>query len=159
MCTRDPHWPSGDLRQDCNARLVSTGEDVTLPVVCFAIQLFGQVLFFAFPARYLLVENNNVAPIVVGAIIGMCSLVFFSCACLTDPGVIPPAETAPYLSHEVRPPRTQHVLTSHGKFTLKYCDVCNIYRPQRAEHCPTCKNCILKFDHRRLMSAFRASLN
>ena len=30
---------------------------------------------------------------------------------------------------------------------FRYCDSCNIYRPQRTIHCYGCNNCILELDH------------
>lgn len=159
MCTRDVHWQSGDLRQDCNARCIATGDSIFPPILCLGLQATGMGLFFAFPARYLLVVEDNAAPITLGAVLSALCLALFLCACFTDPGVLPPAEVAPYLIHESRPPRTQNILTSQGKCTLKYCDVCNIYRPPRAEHCPTCKNCVLKFDHRTFLLFVRIKID
>ena len=150
MYADDGIWHAGDLRQSCNARIVSTGSNLITPIMCIGIQLFGLALFFAFPARYLFVERNSVAAIVVGAILGGLSLCMYLAAWGTDPGVVPPAEIPPYMSHELRPPRIQNVVTSNGTCVLKYCDNCHIYRPPRAEHCPQCKNCILKYDHRTL---------
>jgi len=151
MCSVDPDWPNGVLNRNCNGRLVSTGGSVGPTLVALAMQLLGIALFFAFPARYLLEVESNPAAIVLGAILAFISLSCFAITALIDPGVIPPAEMPLYQMKESRPPRTQHVMTSQGRCTLRYCDACNIFRPPRVEHCPTCRNCILKYDHRELI--------
>lgn len=148
MCVTDPKWQPGDLRQACNGRFAATGTSLGPPVAAVILILFGCSLFFAFPARYLLWEMNDPAAMVLGAILGFVSLSSFLITATTDPGVIPPATPGPYMIHEMRPLRTQNALTNQGRVTLKYCDMCNIYRPPRAEHCPHCRNCVLKFDHR-----------
>jgi len=150
MCSIDRTWHNGELKQNCNARIVSTGTSIYPPLIALVLQFIGIALFFAFPARYLYQDHDSVAAIVIGAIFSAMFLFCFVATALTDPGVVPAAKTRLYEMSESRPPRTQNILTSEGKCTLKYCDICNIFRPRRVEHCPTCGNCIMKFDHRKL---------
>jgi hypothetical protein len=149
MCTRGEDWAHHEIKHNCGARIVSTGESDSQRYACIILQLLGAALFYAFPARYLLNERNSAAVLVLGAILNAISLYSFLKASFTDPGIVPAADKPPYLVAEWRPPRTVNLIASRGKATLKYCDACNIYRPPRTEHCPTCQNCILRYDHRK----------
>jgi palmitoyltransferase ZDHHC9/14/18 len=149
MCSVDHTWQDSDLKQNCNGRIVSTGSSLVPPMITLCMQLLGMSLFFAFPAKYLYSQYQNVAPIVLGVILSLASLLCFFGTSFRDPGVLPPAISPLYQISDMRPPRTQNIVSSQGNTVLRYCDVCNIFRPPRVEHCPTCKNCISKFDHRK----------
>ncbi|GAA5863523.1 hypothetical protein JCM8547_007274 [Rhodosporidiobolus lusitaniae] len=45
---------------------------------------------------------------------------------------------------EVRRPKTMQV-KSDG--TARFCRKCNVFKPDRAHHCSSCKRCVLKMDH------------
>ncbi|ORX93511.1 zf-DHHC-domain-containing protein [Basidiobolus meristosporus CBS 931.73] len=34
-----------------------------------------------------------------------------------------------------------------GSFKAKYCNSCNVMKPERCHHCSACDRCILKMDH------------
>jgi len=48
---------------------------------------------------------------------------------------------------DMLPPLYQNVWINDTLITLKYCFTCKMYRPPRASHCPTCNNCVERFDH------------
>nr|XP_027060840.1 probable protein S-acyltransferase 1 [Coffea arabica] len=71
------------------------------------------------------------------------SLVFVS---TIDPGIIPRNDLGTIDAGKRR--RRSRVVVINGiEVKLKYCNICNIYRPPRTCHCATCNNCIQQFDH------------
>lgn len=59
----------------------------------------------------------------------------------TDPGILPRDER----SLTEADGRRVDLEGIEGR--LKYCRICNIYRPPRSRHCVVCDNCVEKFDH------------
>ncbi|KAL3509764.1 hypothetical protein ACH5RR_029165 [Cinchona calisaya] len=71
---------------------------------------------------------------------------------IIDPGIIPrnyqnsSVELSTNSNNTNR--RRYRVITINGiEVKLKYCRICNIYRPPRSCHCAVCNNCIERFDH------------
>ncbi|XP_027171939.1 protein S-acyltransferase 8-like [Coffea eugenioides] len=71
------------------------------------------------------------------------SLVFVS---TIDPGIIP-RNNLGTIDAGKRRRRSRVVVINGIEVKLKYCNICNIYRPPRTCHCATCSNCIQQFDH------------
>ena len=149
MCSLDKDWPGGDLKHSCNGKLVSTGKSLAPPLTTLTLLVIGIVLFFSFPATYFYKEKHSSAAVILGSIFCILILYCFFKAAFTDPGIIPKPMKEIYDSRSMRPQKTLVVLSSIGRRKLIYCDICNIYRPPRAEHCTVCDNCVLKFDHRK----------
>jgi palmitoyltransferase ZDHHC9/14/18 len=70
----------------------------------------------------------------------------------TDPGIIPRTpkkekgeKDDPFFKYS--PPQYKQVVVLESKFSVRWCDTCNMYRPPRAVHCSICDNCVYRFDH------------
>lgn len=128
--------------------LVSTGPDVGPPIAAVFAQVAGLALYFAFPSRYFAQRSNpQIAPIVLGAIVGSIQLICFARAATTDPGLLPRAKRRLYLSETMLLPKTQRVRTSAGVVTLRWCARCAIFQPPGCQHCPICNCCVRGYDH------------
>lgn len=65
-----------------------------------------------------------------------------------DPGIIPRNDESPSPeSTQNGRVRSKRVFVNGLELKLKYCRICNIYRPARSCHCIVCDNCVDKFDH------------
>ncbi len=135
----------GDVNVACDGRLASTGSSGYFALITLTMILLGIALFLAFPGTFFL--SKQPVPFILGLVIGLVMVCTFLLTAYTDPGILPRAQRSLYLFNELRPPRTQHIQAAGGRSTLKFCDQCDIFRPPRAEHCPSCGNCVLKFDH------------
>ncbi|CDP10808.1 unnamed protein product [Coffea canephora] len=94
----------------------------------------------------------NPAIIVTSSILTTIVLVNLVFVSTIDPGIIPRNDQ--YSSVELgtidaskRRWRSRVVVINGMEVKLKYCNICNIYRPPRTCHCATCNNCIQQFDH------------
>ncbi|KAK3521949.1 hypothetical protein QTP70_020052, partial [Hemibagrus guttatus] len=43
--------------------------------------------------------------------------------------------------------RSLTIYTRTGSSTIRYCDRCQVIKPDRCHHCFTCDKCVLKMDH------------
>lgn len=65
-----------------------------------------------------------------------------------DPGIIPRNnESLSTESTRNGRIRSKRVIINEVALKLKYCRICNIYRPPRSCHCVICDNCVERFDH------------
>jgi len=158
-----PHGIGGELTTCCRARYVSSGASFAPFALSLLMLCTGIVLFFAFPSLAFARNAQQYGPVVLGAIMGALSLLFFVLAASTDPGLLPRARTHLYNPRTInaeylRPPRTQSIMTARERISLKYCDVCRIFRPPRTNHCVVCGNCVVGYDHHCALRA-RAKAN
>jgi len=70
----------------------------------------------------------------------------------SDPGIITRAPQPnkkesddPFFA--VAPPQFKQVKVKDVRFSVKWCETCNLYRPPRAVHCSYCSNCVHRWDH------------
>ncbi|CAI8045349.1 Palmitoyltransferase ZDHHC9 [Geodia barretti] len=154
----------GNNRFWCCGALMSSRQ-VSILIFCAIIIVVVSALFFAFDARFLVV---NVEPLGVGVIfpvLGVLGLYFsmsflFKTGCI-DSGILPralpdeiaymqsqgdeePAGSGRTLGAPARYKTVQHM---GQKVKLKWCVTCNLWRPPRASHCGLCNNCYENFDH------------
>jgi palmitoyltransferase ZDHHC2/15/20 len=52
-----------------------------------------------------------------------------------------------YYLEQIVTTRRLPIVTRDGNGCYRVCSICNIIKPDRAHHCSTCKQCILKMDH------------
>jgi palmitoyltransferase ZDHHC9/14/18 len=125
----------------CNGYFVAGSNPKAFVITLFLIAV-PSALFLAFPAVDL-IDRLSVAIIIIGAILTASTLIFLCLTSLTDPGILPRLPPKP----TYYPPRSQALVTNNSVYSLKYCDVCALYRPPRTVHCRLCNNCVEVFDH------------
>ncbi|OVA11484.1 zinc finger protein [Macleaya cordata] len=64
-----------------------------------------------------------------------------------DPGIIPRNMTSTINRIQFVRIKSMRLVINGVKVKLKFCRICNIYRPPRSCHCAICDNCVQKFDH------------
>ncbi|XP_072329571.1 palmitoyltransferase ZDHHC5-B-like isoform X1 [Scyliorhinus torazame] len=113
-------------------------------MVCFTtcMILGGSSLFFTFPCAFLAVKVSLAIPIAAGILFFLCFTSFIVTSFM-DPGIL---QQGSHISmHERLDPK---VVKVNGKiFCLKWCRVCQFYRPPRCSHCRLCNVCVEDFDH------------
>ncbi|XP_078420160.1 palmitoyltransferase ZDHHC19-like isoform X3 [Cetorhinus maximus] len=113
-------------------------------MVCFTtcMILGGSSLFFTFPCAFLAVKVSLAFPIAAGILFILCFTSFIITSFM-DPGIL---QQGSHISmHESLDPK---VVKVNGKiFCLKWCRVCQFYRPPRCSHCRLCNVCVEDFDH------------
>ncbi|GFP79572.1 probable protein s-acyltransferase 7 [Phtheirospermum japonicum] len=79
------------------------------------------------------------------SVVIICSavLVNLGTVSMTDPGIIPRNDRSSLIDRSMR----KTVDINGIEVRLKYCSICNIYRPPRTRHCVVCDNCVERFDH------------
>nr|CAD1840981.1 unnamed protein product [Ananas comosus var. bracteatus] len=86
---------------------------------------------------------------IVSMILALIVIVTLVLAGTKDPGIIPRNEK-PELEEvgtSVSRSRSRRISINGVQIKLKYCRICNIFRPPRSCHCTVCDNCVEKFDH------------
>ncbi|XP_078420164.1 uncharacterized protein LOC144693884 isoform X7 [Cetorhinus maximus] len=108
-------------------------------MVCFTtcMILGGSSLFFTFPCAFLAVKVSLAFPIAAGILFILCFTSFIITSFM-DPGIL---QQGSHISmHESLDPK---VVKVNGKiFCLKWCRVCQFYRPPRCSHCRLCNVCV-----------------
>ncbi|KAK7203679.1 palmitoyltransferase erf2 [Myxozyma melibiosi] len=141
----------GNARFFLGGRLqTSVGPPTNLLAVVAIVVPVG--LYFGFCAPRIWHRLSPAIPILVAYLLVLSLSSLFKLT--SDPGVLPrgihaedehPAseqETVVYI-----PYRTNDPLAPTIDLAVKYCTVCNIWRPARASHCRTCDCCIDRLDH------------
>lgn len=68
-----------------------------------------------------------------------------------DPGIIPrnidQESSVKVVDGDNMIRRSKKVIINGIEMKLKYCRICNIFRPLRSCHCAICDNCVERFDH------------
>ncbi|KAF3330076.1 putative protein S-acyltransferase 7 [Carex littledalei] len=71
-----------------------------------------------------------------------------------DPGIIPRNQNTQLMetgtsaqSKSTSRSRSRRVNVNGIEIKVKYCRICEIFRPPRSSHCAVCDNCVDKFDH------------
>ncbi|KAL9184656.1 hypothetical protein ACHAXT_012626 [Thalassiosira profunda] len=105
------------------------------PICCFGLLTIGTI-FFA-PRAYHNVGPISAATCLVFYIVGVVSLLIVACS---DPGVVQP-EAGGKNGYAGLP---SNVSAGRG---WRYCDMCSVYQPPGAVHCPECNVCIEGYDH------------
>lgn len=165
MTRRNYQLFQGNNRFYCCGRCVSANQ-IGIMVFCIIVMVIVSALYFAFDARFLLL---NIHPIGIGVIFYVIAFLglFYSVSFIlktgcTDPGIIPrarpdeidymislgdvdPTNTAK--GYVGAPARYKTVTVKGQQVKLKWCATCQIWRPPRASHCGLCNNCYEKFDH------------
>eukprot|EP01120_Amphizonella_sp_Union-15-10_P016372 TRINITY_DN8615_c1_g1_i2.p1 TRINITY_DN8615_c1_g1~~TRINITY_DN8615_c1_g1_i2.p1 ORF type:complete len:300 (+),score=5.43 TRINITY_DN8615_c1_g1_i2:85-984(+) len=142
-------WPSSN-KFYCGGRLLS-GPDrrrffytffaILIPTIAFMAAV-GPPLVIHIPYGYVL--------LIIEGLLSIQSLILLFITGFSDPGILPRASApavSPFHWEDVRPATKKEFKCKGFKVVSKYCDTCHIYRPPRASHCPTCNNCVLRFDH------------
>ncbi|XP_055823209.1 probable protein S-acyltransferase 6 [Solanum dulcamara] len=114
-----------------------------LTIVCISL---SSLVFSVYVAKYLSKNSNIINSFcVLLTLIVFANLIMVS---VIDPEIIPRNDESPSPeSTQNGRVRSKRVFVNGLELKLKYCRICNIYRPARSCHCIVCDNCVDKFDH------------
>jgi len=69
---------------------------------------------------------------------------------LVERGLVPindPDAMKKLRSYLRRHPLVERKKNLHGKFGVRFCRRCKLYKPDRSHHCSVCQSCVLRMDH------------
>ncbi|CAD8158738.1 unnamed protein product [Paramecium octaurelia] len=142
----------------CNGKIFTGSENHKL-IASVSFITIPSILFYIFMSPEFAKTGQN-GYTVVFVLIQITIYVFLSITVCMDPGIIPKIRPEYEMNEELLevPQKYSKVdyrfimdskmftIKAH-QFKLKYCATCAIYRPARASHCPSCDNCVVRFDH------------
>lgn len=140
----------GGRLQNTRDRPVSAGTAILV--------ILPTILFFVFEASYLWHHISPALPIFYAYFFFLCFSSFLH-ASFTDPGILPrnlhprPKEKDDDPLKIVETPMDWTLIRSFASDSgamdvpVKYCTVCDIWRPPRAHHCRVCDSCVDTQDH------------
>jgi len=157
---------SGDKPEDSDPDLVCCSAiECLMPNLCaWCLILTPCTLYFVFVLPHLCQQGVYAQPAAV-LMVFLMTTGFLLAACCSDPGIIPRREvilatkSAEILEERLgydalasqyakggssEGPSLPQDLTRRG---FRWCRTCHIVRPPRASHCPTCDNCVMRYDH------------
>lgn len=92
--------------------------------------------------------GNQYSTVIISSILTVIVFINLGMVSTMDPGIIPRNQDDSSSVETGDEKRSNRVVIINGmEVKLKYCKVCNIYRPPRSSHCLVCDNCVEKFDH------------
>ena len=155
----DKNWQhfTGNTVFCWGGRLQNT-RDRPVSVGTALLVIVPSVLFFVFEAPYLWYNISPALPIVYAYLFYLCFSSFLH-ASFTDPGILPrnlhprPREKDDDPLKVVETPMDWTLIRSFASDSgamdvpVKYCTVCDIWRPPRAHHCRVCDSCVDTQDH------------
>ncbi len=136
-----------------------------LPVVVtfMLINVPCSLLHIGSTVPHYLQEKQTVIPIGLVTILQLLSTFFMLRSAATEPGILPKFKSPDMFQldpHAVHFKMKNNILLKKNMRlfyfvsnkgtalkSMRYCNVCNIYRPLRASHCYECQNCVHTFDH------------
>ena len=127
---------SGNNTICCNRHLLGGSDHGTF--ICTFLCMWGPSIPYYILLFTIYINNNIILGIIwfILSIISAIITLYFLFRChFTDPGIIP------------RNNKNNTKLIGPLNQNDRWCNTCNIIRPQRAKHCSTCNNCVLEFDH------------
>ncbi|CAD8052290.1 unnamed protein product [Paramecium sonneborni] len=138
---------------------IFTGSENHKLLASFSFITIPSILFYIFMSPEF-AKNDQNGYTVVFVIIQITIYVFLSITVCMDPGIIPKIRSEYEMDEELLKVPQKYAKTDYRfivdskmfiikahQFKLKYCATCAIYRPARASHCPSCDNCVVRFDH------------
>ncbi|CAD8134234.1 unnamed protein product [Paramecium pentaurelia] len=142
----------------CNGKLLTVSENHKL-LASVSFITIPSFLFYIFMSPEFAKSGQNGYTIVF-VLIQITIYVFLWFAVCLDPGIIPNIRPEYEMNEELLDVPQKYskidyrfimdlkmfIIKAH-QFKLKYCSTCAIYRPVRASHCPSCDNCVVRFDH------------
>jgi hypothetical protein len=67
---------------------------------------------------------------------------------LTDPGTVPPGWTPEGAEVDLEMAKSRReTIRRDFRIKIRYCSICQHYKPPRTHHCKICNRCVLKMDH------------
>mmetsp|Transcript_17071 Transcript_17071/g.19168 ORF Transcript_17071/g.19168 Transcript_17071/m.19168 type:complete len:365 (+) Transcript_17071:359-1453(+) len=138
-------WPGRNIFY-CRGVLISGPKSDRVANAFAWLAIIGtQALFIAFAAPFLWNSDGQAIPIVSSALF-LSTVVFMLLTQFSDPGIIPRRKVFA-LNGSVPEKFSSEVVIRTPDHGLKYCNTCQIYRPERTSHCRDCDNCVEVFDH------------
>ncbi|CAD8136518.1 unnamed protein product [Paramecium pentaurelia] len=142
----------------CNGKIFTGSENHKL-LASVSFITIPSILFYIFMSPEF-AKNGQNGYTVVFVIIQLTIYVLLSITVCMDPGIIPKIRPDYEMQEELLKVPQKYskldyrfivdskmfIINAH-QFKLKYCSTCAIYRPARASHCPSCDNCVVRFDH------------
>jgi hypothetical protein len=117
--------------------------------VAWVLLLSTTSIFFVFLAQWYVSMYSIWIPIGEG-IVTIIVVANFTLATFMDPGIIPkgrPTSEDDDNEEDLRAPLYKTVEVRGITVRMKWCVICQFYRPPRCSHCYVCNNCIETFDH------------
>jgi len=159
-------WPSKNRFYFQGRLMTGPKSDRKSNIIAWSFLLVISILFFAFGWSFLLGEVTLILPL-SSVFLFICTVLFFFMTSFTDPGIIPrkqiselcgnngsPLQTSVRKEGSQQSQNTSYQLTldstkkrSISKYnSSKFCQVCNIVKPNKTTHCNDCDNCVEGFE-------------
>lgn len=138
---RNYQLSDSDVRFCCSGHGITSKDNPTTFIISIILVLGLPAVFFGRIAVDLWYTLSPAVPIIAAYL----TLLVWSSMLKTafaEPGILPTQ-----LDSDAQDSVHRDITLRDGLVTVKYCDICHIFRPPRASHCRLCNSCVDGIDH------------